>query len=204
LLGGELAGRAFAAVRDAVGYEDDREDLLRMGGAGRETYLNSGVMLMDLERWRDRCLMERALELAHGGGLRLRNWDQTLLNVIGVSEAVMLDARWNLQVLPWDPELRPSGAFVLHFLSAPKPWMFLGASLNRNSRFFAEEVSLLPLEARELVRKGARGAGWRQFWSARRLYWYLFRERMLQIVDPGRARPGPACASGPSGQDGKA
>lgn len=107
--------------------------------AGDAPYFNSGVMVMNLEAWRDERLGERALDLLRGEGRLLRFPDQDALNLLAGGRWLPLDPRWN--VLPME-DYRAMGvrwpfgggmpaseiarlereAFVLHFAGPHKPW----------------------------------------------------------------------------------
>jgi lipopolysaccharide biosynthesis glycosyltransferase len=102
-------------------------------------YFNSGIMVMNLEAWRDDRLGERAIDLLRGEGRHLTFADQDALNLLVGGRWLQLDPRWN--VLPMQ-DYRAMGvdwpfgggmsaaeiallereAFVLHFAGPHKPW----------------------------------------------------------------------------------
>jgi lipopolysaccharide biosynthesis glycosyltransferase len=89
-------------------------------------YFNSGVMLIDLARWKARRLSERAFSLLDGSSEQLLCPEQDALNVVGFTERSVLPRRWNFQVR--GPEALstledPSPPGIVHF-TGPKPWEF--------------------------------------------------------------------------------
>ena len=125
----DLDGHAMGACLDpVVGF-------LRTGRAGAVEgagYFNSGVMLLDLECWRQTGIAERALDHAKNVAGKLRYADQDALNAVVRGEFLPLEARWNFFAFS---RLRPDIAqsvnqvqatcevpTVVHFAGSVKPW----------------------------------------------------------------------------------
>jgi lipopolysaccharide biosynthesis glycosyltransferase len=94
-------------------------------------YMNAGLMLMDLDRWRRDGIARRALEIARSSEVRLRHEEQGALNVIFNGAWGRLDRRWNYMVVLNGvvPQFVPRSAFIVHTAGPCKPWMIspLGA-----------------------------------------------------------------------------
>lgn len=90
----------------------------------RYAYFNAGVLLIDLERWREERISERAMEyLAQYPNTPYS--DQDALNVVCSGRWKALDNRWNLQKLDHGarPGMSDSGrAAIVHFIWRNKPW----------------------------------------------------------------------------------
>jgi lipopolysaccharide biosynthesis glycosyltransferase len=89
-------------------------------------YFNSGVLLIDLARWKARRLSEKAFSLLDRSSEQLLCPEQDALNVVGFTERSVLPRRWNFQVR--GPEAlstleNPSPPGIVHF-TGPKPWEF--------------------------------------------------------------------------------
>lgn len=97
-------------------------------------YFNSGMMLIDVDRWLERNVSSRCAELlAERPNFR---WaDQDALNFLLDGEARFVDERWNVQcnlyaamkAIPFDgspapPAVLPEGAALLHYTGRAKPW----------------------------------------------------------------------------------
>lgn len=101
----------------------------------RKPYFNSGVLLIDLERWRDLDVGRQALDYLASPLANGTLADQEALNVVLAGSWSELHPRWNQQtplldrnrgveaVYPDDvieeARLHPA---IVHFLSRPKPW----------------------------------------------------------------------------------
>lgn len=88
-------------------------------------YFNSGVMLMNLPRWREERISERAQALLAEHSDKCVNVDQDALNLVGVGRWSALSPRWNFQVegaRALSPAL-PAGesVAVTHYINE-KPW----------------------------------------------------------------------------------
>lgn len=58
-------------------------------------YFNSGMMLVDLERWRQMDLLEKGRAFARTHPHRLRHWDQDVLNHLFAGQWLAMSERWN-------------------------------------------------------------------------------------------------------------
>ena len=58
-------------------------------------YFNSGMMLVDLDRWRQMDLLERGRAFAFSHPHRLRHWDQDVLNNLFAGQWLSTSERWN-------------------------------------------------------------------------------------------------------------
>ena len=121
-------GRAFwAALDEGVRGTDYVAETLGFSDIPADApYFNSGVMLIDLPRWKAARVSERAQEVLERYSDRCINVDQDALNVVGVGQWSVLPPTWNFQVVgakawspaPDDPDL-PIG--ITHFINE-KPW----------------------------------------------------------------------------------
>ena len=144
----EMDERAVAAVRDAASpwaagpLGSPWQDL---GLEPSSAYFNSGVMVIDLDRWRAERVGEQALELLRG--LRPRWGDQDSLNAVLEGHWKELPRRWNLQTpdaegngIAWalwrgDVEDALRTPAVIHFTGRDKPWSF-GTDHPMSDRWF--------------------------------------------------------------------
>jgi lipopolysaccharide biosynthesis glycosyltransferase len=143
LLSMDLAGKTAAAAVDLPAHPTLDAPGVLPGWPGRERfkgrpYFNSGVLVIDLERWRRTRVSERAVEFLAQYPESTRFYDQDSLNVALIDDWLILDPRWNLEPgfvgtpaferqVP--PELRPQYAAwedearIWHFMgSRRKPW----------------------------------------------------------------------------------
>lgn len=104
-------------------------------------YCNSGVMVMDIPRWREHGVLDRVVAFARRFGRYIESCDQDGINVSIGCDWGLLDPRWNVQLLT----LRAFGngtamseedrlalwrrlereAHILHYTGGRKPWHHL-------------------------------------------------------------------------------
>lgn len=104
-----------------------REDVPRV-----RAYLNAGVMVIDLARWRKACVSERSLEYLCRHPTTPYA-DQDALNVACDGEWTPVDERYNLQS-HWEIDLARTESIarpaVVHFVTSQKPWKARAVSIN--------------------------------------------------------------------------
>jgi lipopolysaccharide biosynthesis glycosyltransferase len=114
----DLDGSCIGAVRNGSAEEDQWYQ--RRLGLATATYFNSGVLLVDVDKWRRIGAGPRALAEAARVGDRLILHDQDALNCALHGDWMPLPHHWNTWVIL--PELKPGDRAVYHFMGAPKPW----------------------------------------------------------------------------------
>jgi lipopolysaccharide biosynthesis glycosyltransferase len=82
-----LEGKALAALK--VPFKDVDDDY-QPGD-----YFNAGVMLIDLDRWRQADVLRRGGEFARANPQSLRYWDQDVLNHLFQADWLPFHDRWN-------------------------------------------------------------------------------------------------------------
>lgn len=111
-----------------------RTDELKKIGIVKETYFNSGVLLMNLKEFRDNDVLKKALDYL-GQNKTLKCPDQDALNTVCYGKVRFLDERWNFQwghcidkfIFLNEEEANKykkvlDKFFLLHFTSPKKPW----------------------------------------------------------------------------------
>jgi lipopolysaccharide biosynthesis glycosyltransferase len=132
----DLRGHVIAAVSDSLASNQPlREEIgNRIGLAPASTYFNAGVLVIDLYRWRNARVGDRALDFVLDHPDLLTFWDQCALNHIVSGQFRELASEWNFQTchLRWSvtrkctlDSLREVGvAKIIHFTGAEKPWLY--------------------------------------------------------------------------------
>lgn len=147
----DLAGRTAAAVRSVnfphIATRGAFDHWRALGLDPRAGYFNSGVVLIDLERWRRKGLEGQVFEHLRSSLRSGPNIDQNAWNFVLHGDWLELDPRWNQQTpllddqhgvhLIYDDDtierVRREPA-VTHFLDRPKPWQH-GCSHPARSRW---------------------------------------------------------------------
>ncbi len=135
----DLGGKATGAVAECDWTEATPGDmrLAELGIAPGQTYVNSGVLVMDLAKWRRDGLCRKVLDCARRLGAGAAYHDQDALNLALGGDIALLDRRWNVQtlmlgrqyrkLLPRDHEASQTARQapgIVHFSTADKPWKF--------------------------------------------------------------------------------
>jgi len=132
----DLGGRPVAGVSDPFGASRRRT----LGMPSEAPYVNSGVLLLDLDIWRAEQLCERLISYVEREGDRLLFHDQDALNAVLYRSIALLDPRWNVQAkMLRPPRSRPDlrtpailaavqAPAIIHYTSASKPWLFAAAT----------------------------------------------------------------------------
>lgn len=128
----DVGACALAAVPEPYGVF--RREFLGM--PADRPYVNAGVMLMNLRRWRADGLAQRLARFIETHGNSLWYWDQDAINAVLHDAILPLDHRWNVQAqvykAKWrryrssDSRIREAcdRPAILHYSTAEKPWRF--------------------------------------------------------------------------------
>lgn len=133
----QMGGHPIAAVSDR-NLDQQRK---RLGMSPDSPYFNAGVLLIDLEQWRNEEILDKGLRFATTNAEKLDNWDQDVLNHLFENRVLLLHPRWNAMAHLWglDPEwLKAQGDLsdtdqaakdnphVIHFAGGgfAKPWNY--------------------------------------------------------------------------------
>ena len=111
----------------AAGVPDINADLSQKR-LGLDSYVNSGMLLMDIDAMRKENIQERCLETIRNNPEKLRYHDQDVLNMVLRHRILILGKEWNCQICKTH-KCRETGFFalrdsapVLHYIGHRKPW----------------------------------------------------------------------------------
>jgi lipopolysaccharide biosynthesis glycosyltransferase len=184
-------GCPIAAVRDPyipeLGTPHVEQSRFPLNGrSSQDPYFNSGLLLIDVARWRSERLSQRAMELVGSLDWRPLFGDQDTLNFLVEGRFELLDPRWNVMPvsviqgtldftfhgeryvpMPYQRSLEQS-PWIMHYATEVKPWTtsFADGPLRRRWEKVAAEAAeavavagvALPSVDTE-VRPAAAGAG---------------------------------------------
>lgn len=119
----DLEGRTIAAAPDAWGGffsvgHDMRANADLYDPAAR--FFNSGVMLIDLARWREHDFGGKLSYMGRNGTLARLYHDQGFLNLVLRDDVTQLHWRWNLTSPK--PEHERLGGAIFHYTGRARPW----------------------------------------------------------------------------------
>ncbi len=120
----DMKGALIAGVLDDGGSSKHFETL-----SNSDTYINTGMMVMDLDGLRQNNFLHECTQIHHMYLPRLKYMDQCIINFYADNKKCLLNARWNVQVPPnWTSyasfqnkfeQIKPA---VVHYIAAFKPW----------------------------------------------------------------------------------
>ncbi len=105
-------------------------------------YFNSGVMLMDLKKWRELDITSQCLSFANKYVDRVSFGDEAILNCIFYKNFKVIDAAYNHPLYPDSDLIRSSESNeIFHFVGSPKPFDFLGEFIHPNYAMFCDSLA---------------------------------------------------------------
>lgn len=140
-----LDDAVLGAVEDVgrivTGFQDKDRVRLQLGPSGR--YFNSGVLLIDIDRWRRGRIGSLALDMLHSDCAPLVHGDQCALNYVLRGQWKPLPAIWNSQTLHLAYGDARDEACIAHFIGSKKPWVrghshHAAGYVRRYAEYFAE------------------------------------------------------------------
>ena len=98
-------------------------------------YFNGGVLVLNLEKWREDNISKAVIDYLEGNKEHVRWWDQDGLNAVLAGQWSELDLRWNQmphiyrypswEESPFDEDVYNqviSNPYIIHFATGSKPW----------------------------------------------------------------------------------
>jgi lipopolysaccharide biosynthesis glycosyltransferase len=111
----DISDYFLAAIEDITGI--DRKRALSIPNSS--PYFNSGVMLLNLKKWRENNISSKVLNFIKHNHSKIVWWDQDALNAILYDKWLKLDNEWNLQTHAHSSQVIPK---IIHYSSQIKPW----------------------------------------------------------------------------------
>ena len=167
-----IADQSLLAVQEpSIPYVSSPKGLMNYEALGISPdckYFNGGVLVMNLEKWRQEKIGIRALNYVLNHKEQIRFADQDGMNAMLAGQWGELDSRWNQtpdifkfaswQDSPFAEEVFNSiltDPYIIHFASAAKPW---------NSREFYPANDLFFQYVDQTAWAGWRFTRWRRLW----------------------------------------
>ena len=149
-----LRGKTIGAVPDVLEYAFRT----KLGLPEDAPYFNGGVLLIDLDKWRERKIGSRALAFAREHKERLTWHDQCALNFILHGDWLPLDPIWNHQqlgdgvwfegIMRFDKmtKAQHDTIRIAHFTGSSKPWHYLNYHPLKSEYLEYRRLTPWPLE----------------------------------------------------------
>jgi lipopolysaccharide biosynthesis glycosyltransferase len=113
-----------------------------IGMSKEAKYFNSGVMLMDLKKWRELDITSQCLSFANKYVDRVSFGDEAILNCVFYNNFQVIDAAYNHPLYPDSALVRSHDSNeIFHFVGSPKPFDFLGEFIHPNYAMFRDSLA---------------------------------------------------------------
>jgi lipopolysaccharide biosynthesis glycosyltransferase len=99
-------------------------------------YFNSGVMVMDLKKWRELDITSQCLDWANKYVDRLAFGDEAILNCIFYENFKTINSSYNHPLYPTSDLVTSNSDNIFHFVGSPKPFDFMGEFIHANYATF--------------------------------------------------------------------
>jgi lipopolysaccharide biosynthesis glycosyltransferase len=133
----DLSPHLLGAIsRATIEWSLDKDLLPELGLSLNDPHFNAGVLLIDLDRWRQENYTERCLAFLETYRERIASHDQTVLNFFFSTKHCHLPIQYNIPISASGPSIAkdmPEG--ILHFVASPKPWDFGGSVIHGSGAF---------------------------------------------------------------------
>lgn len=116
----KLKFKYLAAVHD-VSLHNNKEKLNELGFPVKE-YFNAGVLMIDVQTWRDENISNELIKLANEYMDKISWWDQDILNMFFYDKWFVLQRKYNALLL--DAKL-PEMPVIIHYGGPHKPWLYV-------------------------------------------------------------------------------
>ncbi len=121
----DLEGACAAFIKDRYDFCDEVVQQKKvLGMSDSDVYFNSGVILFDLKKFREKISLPDIMNVIAEKREVLRYFDQDTLNFLLRKNKKICDEKYNFQVYPFE-ELTMEDILdksVVHFTDQPKPW----------------------------------------------------------------------------------
>ena len=126
--------------KDEIAKNAHEREIYSYAGLLPDTFvLNSGVMVIDCDRWVSSGITERCIALGEQYKARVVG-DQTLINLAIRGEFKQLPWRFNTPLRPKNEAPASLKNRILHFIGSPKPWSISGLFLHKHREVWSSEA----------------------------------------------------------------
>lgn len=131
----DITQYAVAAVEDM--WSGKAENYERLNYSPQHTYFNAGVLVINLDKWREMDFAEKSIGYVASNQEKLVFYDQDVLNALLHDQKKLLPFRWNVQdgLLRRHRRIRPEmiaqvkeeikHPVIIHYTGHRKPWMHI-------------------------------------------------------------------------------
>lgn len=170
-----------------AGVVDIKKKIVRVNPG----YVNSGVLVMDLNKMRELSLENKFYEYAKQNFEHIKCGDQEVINAVCKGDIKILDNKWNVQISNFTNRSDyMKNPYIVHFVSKNKPWQFGSYSYKKELFFTYLQKSPWKIDKKEYIKQRYIGeiVSWLRYLKYRPLfmfrpkfYYALYKTYMPQI-----------------------
>jgi len=133
----DLKNKTIAAVKDR-----SEEYVKKYSFYDIKNYFNSGVLLMNVKRWKKENIWQKSLKFLKENREKFKYPDQDLLNFLFENQWLKINKNFNFQLDKHQELIKDSEIKILHFVGARKPWHYLYN--NPYKKYFLKYLKISP------------------------------------------------------------
>ena len=115
-------------------------------------YINSGVLLIDLEKIRKENIEEKYLEYAQNNITKIKTGDQEIINEVLKERIKLINESWNVQSSNFiNRSSYTNSPRIIHFVAKKKPWDYGSFSWHKDYYFKYLQLTPWKLNKKELI-----------------------------------------------------
>ena len=147
------------------------------------TYVNSGILLMDLDNMRKQNLENKFFEYTKEHYAEIVCGDQEIINAVCNGEIKNIESKWNTQISNFSNRSDYTNhPYIVHFIGKNKPWQYASFSYRKDLFYKYCQISPWALDKKEWVNYRIKGeiVGFfkyllhRPLFMFRLKFWYAF------------------------------
>jgi lipopolysaccharide biosynthesis glycosyltransferase len=124
----DLEGKGIGACLDSINYfKNEFPHLSKIGLSSDNNYINSGIMLMNLDKMRNDNFEELFFTTRYKYDNYIIFSDQDIFNIIFQNDKLLLPQKWNFQVpmyrFPYNTIDFTTDPSIIHYTTGNKPWL---------------------------------------------------------------------------------
>lgn len=159
----DLEGHTLAAVSYKPLNKAQESDFFEKKGLDTQKKgFNSGVLVVDTEKWNRECRTDRLLEELVSTRYEWTEGDQPFLNLVFYDDFLPLRIKYNKRAGPgWKMDDKYTANGIIHFVGIPKPWDIGGKWLNKNYPLYENHRKQADVPSRSILKHLRQNGVWR-------------------------------------------
>lgn len=117
------------------------------------TYVNSGILVMNLENMRTQNLEKKFFEYTKEHYSEIVCGDQEIINQVCKGNILLLDSKWNVQISNFSNRSDyTKNPYIIHYIGKNKPWQYASFSYRKDAYYRYLQLSPWSVSKEELFK----------------------------------------------------